>query len=98
MGAIFYLNYIADIGAHYDFAHILSEKGFGIKVAVHQVGTVADMTLAEAIAPGTEATIKVSQTKHTRLPGPYGTCIVNVDYGYTSDRCLGLKCFSGYKF
>ena len=92
--AIFYIDeYDGEFST--DYTHnILSSHAVGIKVAVHEPGTKADMTLAKRVGPATETSITVSPMRRVRLPAPYGNCTdrkyIDTKERYTSDKCHGL--------
>ena len=95
--AIFYLTDFADSRFNYFNSDVTLSESSGLKVAVHAIGTGSNIPTGEGIKPGTENLIHISQTKHTRLPMPYGNCseqinLRGLDYKgdtlYTIDSCF----------
>ena len=99
LSAIFYLDDFVYPRYNYFDTDVSISQSAEIKVSVHVPGTGSKMSMAEKVGPGMETTIHVSQTKHTRLPAPYGTCFDRLnlssvewkegDTVNTIDNCYG---------
>ena len=98
--AFFYVNdFSTDINKYFS-TNVQLSQATGIKVSVHANSTGAKIEVGERIGPGTETLVHVAQTRHTRMPEPYGSCtgvllyqsmeVREGDTVYTSDTCFGL--------
>ena len=100
LNVIFYLDDFASARYNYFKTDITMSQSAGIKLSVHAPGTGSKIQMAEKIGPGIETLVHISQTKHSRLPAPYGTCseqmnlssveIKEGDTVYTKDTCYGF--------
>ena len=98
--AIFYLDDFLVPNNNYFNSDVKLSQSSGVRLSVHTPGTESFVEKAEVIGPGTETLVQISQTNHTRLPEPYGTCTdrihlesPNIQEGddvYTIDTCYGL--------
>ncbi len=74
---IFYLDNFMKWSMPY-FRMSLSEPfATGVRLAVHEAGTVPVMSTGINIASGLHTTIRIQVTKRKMLPPPYSTCFVN---------------------
>ena len=74
LSAVLYLNDSIAVRNNYITNTVSLSQAAGIKLSVHAPGTGSKMSMAEKIGPGMETQVRVLQTKHSRLPAPYGSC------------------------
>jgi len=74
-------------------------RATGMQVLIHAPGTEPNMKLGMGVANGMSTTVKLEQTKLTRLPDPYSNCtpqktlgLVDESTSYTKAYCVDV-CF-----
>jgi hypothetical protein len=62
----------------------------GIRVQLHNPGTIPDMKYAKTIGPGSEATITMQATTRQRLGQPWGNCTYKTYLGEATDSAYSF--------